>query len=190
MAGVFCLWVEKEFFEPNLYVYDAYPGGIGFSEPLYHAYDALLAQTRELIELVHARTDALPALDRRVKRASGRRKLRWQSLLSFVPQTFRWPGSRMSSNPSNVNRISADRFSRLKALQRPASLPQTKFATMPPEVSLKSCQIARPMRQDPTDLRHCSAPPFAATHMANTYHCFRFTANMLRAIPIPARSTC
>ena len=42
--------VEKEFFEPNLYVYDAYPGGIGFSEPLYHAYDALLAQTRELIE--------------------------------------------------------------------------------------------------------------------------------------------
>jgi DEAD/DEAH box helicase domain-containing protein len=42
--------VEKEFFEPNLYVYDAYPGGIGFSEPLYHAYDALIAQTRELIE--------------------------------------------------------------------------------------------------------------------------------------------
>ena len=25
----------KEFFEPNLYLYDAYPGGIGFSEPLY-----------------------------------------------------------------------------------------------------------------------------------------------------------
>ena len=42
--------VEKEFFEPNLYVYDAYPGGIGFSEPLYHAYNVLLAQTRELIE--------------------------------------------------------------------------------------------------------------------------------------------
>jgi DEAD/DEAH box helicase domain-containing protein len=42
--------VEKEFFEPNLYVYDAYPGGIGFSEPLYHAYDVLLAQTWELIE--------------------------------------------------------------------------------------------------------------------------------------------
>src|SRR5229473_2910867 len=28
-----------EFFEPNLYLYDAYPGGIGFSEPLYRAYD-------------------------------------------------------------------------------------------------------------------------------------------------------
>src|SRR5260221_9958985 len=28
---------EKEFFEPNLYLYDAYPGGIGFSEPLYRA---------------------------------------------------------------------------------------------------------------------------------------------------------
>ena len=41
---------EKEFFEPNLYIYDAYPGGIGFSEPLFHAYDLLLGRTRELIE--------------------------------------------------------------------------------------------------------------------------------------------
>jgi DEAD/DEAH box helicase domain-containing protein len=40
---------EKEFFEPNLYLYDAYPGGIGFSEPLYRAHDILLAKTRELI---------------------------------------------------------------------------------------------------------------------------------------------
>ena len=39
----------KEFFEPNLYLYDAYPGGIGFSEPLYRAYDLLLRQTRDLI---------------------------------------------------------------------------------------------------------------------------------------------
>jgi DEAD/DEAH box helicase domain-containing protein len=38
-----------EFFEPNLYLYDAYPGGIGFSEPLYRAYDKLLERTRELI---------------------------------------------------------------------------------------------------------------------------------------------
>jgi DEAD/DEAH box helicase domain-containing protein len=40
---------EKEFFEPNLYLYDAYPGGIGFSEPLYRAHQILLAKTRELI---------------------------------------------------------------------------------------------------------------------------------------------
>ncbi len=40
---------EKEFFEPNLYLYDAYPGGIGFSEPLYRAHGVLLAKTRELI---------------------------------------------------------------------------------------------------------------------------------------------
>jgi DEAD/DEAH box helicase domain-containing protein len=39
----------KEFFEPNLYIYDAYPGGIGFSEPLYRAHDLLLRRTRELI---------------------------------------------------------------------------------------------------------------------------------------------
>jgi DEAD/DEAH box helicase domain-containing protein len=39
----------KEFFEPNLYIYDAYPGGIGFSEPLYRSCSTLLARTRELI---------------------------------------------------------------------------------------------------------------------------------------------
>jgi DEAD/DEAH box helicase domain-containing protein len=39
----------KEYFEPNLYLYDAYPGGIGFSEPLYQVHDLLLEKTRELI---------------------------------------------------------------------------------------------------------------------------------------------
>jgi DEAD/DEAH box helicase domain-containing protein len=39
----------KEFFEPNLYLYDAYPGGIGFSEPLFRAHDLLIPQTREMI---------------------------------------------------------------------------------------------------------------------------------------------
>jgi DEAD/DEAH box helicase domain-containing protein len=39
----------KEFFEPNLYLYDAYPGGIGFSRPLYQVHDLLVAKTRELI---------------------------------------------------------------------------------------------------------------------------------------------
>jgi DEAD/DEAH box helicase domain-containing protein len=39
----------KEFFEPNLYLFDAYPGGIGFSEPLYSAHDILMQRTRELI---------------------------------------------------------------------------------------------------------------------------------------------
>lgn len=39
----------KEFFEPNLYLYDAYPGGIGFSEPLFRAHELLMTQTRELI---------------------------------------------------------------------------------------------------------------------------------------------
>jgi DEAD/DEAH box helicase domain-containing protein len=39
----------KEFFEPNLYLYDAYPGGIGFSEPLFRAHDLLIQKTKELI---------------------------------------------------------------------------------------------------------------------------------------------
>src|SRR6202045_1365537 len=39
----------KEFFEPNLYLFDAYPGGIGFSEPLFRTHDLLMQKTRELI---------------------------------------------------------------------------------------------------------------------------------------------
>jgi DEAD/DEAH box helicase domain-containing protein len=39
----------KEFFEPNLYLFDAYPGGIGFSEPLYRAHEILMRRTRQLI---------------------------------------------------------------------------------------------------------------------------------------------
>ena len=39
----------KEFFEPNLYLFDAYPGGIGFSEPLYRSHEILIRRTRELI---------------------------------------------------------------------------------------------------------------------------------------------
>ena len=39
----------KELFEPNLYIYDAYPAGIGISEPLYRACGKLLNRTLELI---------------------------------------------------------------------------------------------------------------------------------------------
>jgi DEAD/DEAH box helicase domain-containing protein len=40
---------EREFFEPTLYLYDAYPGGIGLSEPLFHMHALLVNRTRELI---------------------------------------------------------------------------------------------------------------------------------------------
>jgi DEAD/DEAH box helicase domain-containing protein len=39
----------REFFEPHLYLFDAYPGGIGFSEPLFRAHELLIQKTRELI---------------------------------------------------------------------------------------------------------------------------------------------
>jgi DEAD/DEAH box helicase domain-containing protein len=35
--------------DPNIFVYDNYPGGIGFSRPLYEMHGMLLARTRELI---------------------------------------------------------------------------------------------------------------------------------------------
>jgi DEAD/DEAH box helicase domain-containing protein len=39
----------EEFFKPTLYLYDAYPGGIGLSEPLYRIHEQLIRKTRELI---------------------------------------------------------------------------------------------------------------------------------------------
>jgi DEAD/DEAH box helicase domain-containing protein len=39
----------REFFEPTLYIYDAYPGGIGLSEPLFRIHDLLASKTRDLI---------------------------------------------------------------------------------------------------------------------------------------------
>ena len=41
--------LPRDYFEPNLYLYDAYPGGIGFSEPLFSVHELLLHRTRELI---------------------------------------------------------------------------------------------------------------------------------------------
>jgi DEAD/DEAH box helicase domain-containing protein len=39
----------QEYFEPTLYLYDAYPGGMGMSEPLFRIHDTLMRRTRELI---------------------------------------------------------------------------------------------------------------------------------------------
>ena len=35
---------------PTIFIYDNYPGGIGFSEPLYGLHDQLLTRTRALID--------------------------------------------------------------------------------------------------------------------------------------------
>lgn len=37
-------------YEPNIYLYDKYPGGVGFSEPLFRMNANLLANTKKLIE--------------------------------------------------------------------------------------------------------------------------------------------
>ena len=38
-----------EAYEPRIFVYDNYPGGIGMSEPLFRVHDRLLSQARALI---------------------------------------------------------------------------------------------------------------------------------------------
>jgi DEAD/DEAH box helicase domain-containing protein len=36
-------------FEPNIFIYDNYPGGIGLSAPLYEMHDRVLKETARLI---------------------------------------------------------------------------------------------------------------------------------------------
>jgi DEAD/DEAH box helicase domain-containing protein len=36
-------------YEPNIFIYDNYPGGIGLSEPLYRLHDRLLTESMALI---------------------------------------------------------------------------------------------------------------------------------------------
>jgi DEAD/DEAH box helicase domain-containing protein len=38
-----------EDYEPSVFIYDAYPGGIGLSEPLYRLHDRLLRESRALV---------------------------------------------------------------------------------------------------------------------------------------------
>ena len=46
--------------EPNIFLYDNYPGGIGLSEPLYRLHDRLLAESRALIRACRCR-DGCPS---------------------------------------------------------------------------------------------------------------------------------
>ena len=41
--------IPTAWFEPNIYLYDKFPGGIGFSEPLFRLNETLLANTQRLI---------------------------------------------------------------------------------------------------------------------------------------------
>jgi len=41
--------VVRKIFEPNIYLYDSYPGGVGLSEPLFRMSDSLLEKTHRLI---------------------------------------------------------------------------------------------------------------------------------------------
>jgi DEAD/DEAH box helicase domain-containing protein len=38
-----------DFFEPTLFIYDSYPGGVGFSSKLFEQHETLLERTRQLI---------------------------------------------------------------------------------------------------------------------------------------------
>ena len=41
--------VVRKIFEPNVYLYDSYPGGVGLSEPLFRMSESLLEKTHKLI---------------------------------------------------------------------------------------------------------------------------------------------
>jgi DEAD/DEAH box helicase domain-containing protein len=41
--------IDKGLFEPSIFIYDNYPGGIGLSVPLYEMHDRVLQETARLI---------------------------------------------------------------------------------------------------------------------------------------------
>jgi DEAD/DEAH box helicase domain-containing protein len=41
--------LKSKIFEPNIYLYDKYPGGVGLSEPLFRMSESLLEKTERLI---------------------------------------------------------------------------------------------------------------------------------------------
>ena len=50
----------RDDYEPNIFLYDAYPGGIGLSEPLFRMHDRLLGESLKLIEACPCR-DGCPS---------------------------------------------------------------------------------------------------------------------------------
>jgi len=42
--------IRVDDFDPTIFIFDAYPGGIGFSGLLFESHDGLLAAARKLIE--------------------------------------------------------------------------------------------------------------------------------------------
>ena len=49
VGGDGCTPALRDDYEPNIFIYDSTPGGIGLSEPLYRLHDRLLAESRALI---------------------------------------------------------------------------------------------------------------------------------------------
>ena len=60
--------------EPNLYLYDCYPGGVGQSAPLYRMAERLVRLTSELLAACNCEAGSLRAWARRAKWASGGRR--------------------------------------------------------------------------------------------------------------------
>ena len=99
---------RKEFFEPNLYLYDAYPGGIGFSEPLFRVHGILVRKTRELIRACPATRGVLRAWGQREIWCRGRRRRRWRFWIGCAYKKLTW---------DELETSAADKFSRLAALK-------------------------------------------------------------------------
>ncbi len=76
----------KEFFEPNLYLFDAYPSGIGFSEPLFRAHDLLVRRNARINRRVCLR--ARLSILRRTRRRFGAPRAKrphWRFSIGCVP---------------------------------------------------------------------------------------------------------
>ena len=71
--------VVRKIFEPNIYLYDSYPGGVGLSEPLFRLSDSLLEKTHKLISECPCPTGCPSCVGPAGEIGKKGRKLRWKS---------------------------------------------------------------------------------------------------------------
>ena len=71
--------VVRKIFEPNIYLYDSYPGGVGLSEPLFRLSESLLEKTQKLISECPCPTGCPSCVGPAGRSGKRVRKLRWKS---------------------------------------------------------------------------------------------------------------
>ena len=140
-------------YEPQVFIYDNYPGGIGLSEPLYRLHDRLLAES--------LRADRRLRLPRRLPVVRRARWARWAAAArrSRSPSSKPWEPAepRCASPEPRRRRASVSVASAVGCCSRSASAVSLPDSFLRPFLSVaQECRCVRPLAPS------CSASPRTA----------------------------